>query len=155
MGTCSCGNDRRQGELCRISEGAASAGRACATDLDAPAARAAASAAAAEADAWLGTRRGRGAGCRTACSLCLVLHRAAALRHVAHALLVGVAAKQASPAALPAETGAAVQHDGSVVVPALAYLRDRVCVPRDLRLPAARQFRAHLNWAIDTLAASS
>ena len=40
------------------------------------------------------------------------------------------------------------------MVPALAYLRNRVCVPRDLPLPAARQFRAHLNWAIDTLQAA-
>ncbi|KAL4421036.1 hypothetical protein ABPG77_007511 [Micractinium sp. CCAP 211/92] len=85
-------------------------------------------------------------------------HQAAAdavLRHVAHALLLGVEAKQASPAVLPAASGAATQHDGGVVIPALAYLRDRVCVPRDLRLPAARQFRAHLNWAIDVLARSS
>ncbi len=80
---------------------------------------------------------------------------AAVLRHVAHALLLGVEAKQASPAVLPAASGAATQHDGGVVIPALAYLRDRVCVPRDLRLPAARQFRAHLNWAIDVLARSS
>lgn len=63
--------------------------------------------------------------------------------------------KQASHAALPAAAGAAPQHDGGTVIPALAYLRDRVCVPRDLRLPAARQFRAHLNWAIDALAHSS
>ena len=34
------------------------------------------------------------------------------------------------------------------VVASLAYLRDRVGVPRDMRLPAARQLRAHLNWAI-------
>ena len=37
------------------------------------------------------------------------------------------------------------------VVASLAYLRDRVGVPRDMRLPAARQLRAHLNWVIGTL----
>jgi glutathione S-transferase len=34
------------------------------------------------------------------------------------------------------------------VIASLAYLRDRVGVPRDMKLPAARQLRAHLNWAI-------
>jgi glutathione S-transferase len=37
------------------------------------------------------------------------------------------------------------------VVDSLAYVRDRVGVPRDMKLPAARLLRAHLNWAIDHL----
>lgn len=38
------------------------------------------------------------------------------------------------------------------VMNSLAYLRDRVGVPRDMPLAAARHLRAHLNWAIDVLA---
>ena len=37
----------------------------------------------------------------------------------------------------------------------MGYLRDRVGVPRDMRFPAARQFRAHLNFAIDAVTAGA
>ena len=40
-------------------------------------------------------------------------------------------------------------QDGAQAAASAAYLRDRVGVPRDMPLPAARQFRAHLNWFID------
>jgi glutathione S-transferase len=36
------------------------------------------------------------------------------------------------------------------VIGSIAYLRDRIGVPRDLPLAAARHLRAHLNWAIDS-----
>lgn len=39
------------------------------------------------------------------------------------------------------------EYTGGVIA-SLAYLRDRVGVPRDMRLPAAQQLRAHLNWSI-------
>ena len=37
------------------------------------------------------------------------------------------------------------------VTASLAYLRDRVGVPRDMPLAAARHLRGYLNWAIDFL----
>ena len=37
------------------------------------------------------------------------------------------------------------------VASSLAYLRDRIGVPRDLPLASARYLRAYLNWAIDSL----
>lgn len=39
------------------------------------------------------------------------------------------------------------------VISSLAYLRDRVGVPRDLPLASARYLRAYLNWGIDILEA--
>ncbi|PNW88790.1 hypothetical protein CHLRE_01g044700v5 [Chlamydomonas reinhardtii] len=77
----------------------------------------------------------------------------AALRHVAHALLAGVEAKQLSQHAL--QTSASGGLSGAAVVLAADYLRDRVGVPRDMRYPAARQLRAHLNWLIDSLTAAA
>ena len=78
----------------------------------------------------------------------------AALRVVCSALLQDAAAaaepseacRDALVAAVPAQQVAGVQSS-------LAYLRDRVGVPRDLPLAAARYLRAYLNWGINALSA--
>lgn len=76
----------------------------------------------------------------------------AALRVVCSALLA------TDPSSVPADTYATqlklVVSNGNqrkAVVSSLAYLRDRVGVPRDLPLASARYLRAYLNWAIDVL----
>lgn len=77
-----------------------------------------------------------------------------AMRHVAHALLVGADAKQRGADALSASSsgsGAGQGFEGEPAAAALAYVRDHVGVPRDLPLPAARQLRAHFNFAIDAM----
>jgi glutathione S-transferase len=73
----------------------------------------------------------------------------AVLQIVSMALLQGV--KQHEPG-MTKMADAILQEGGREyadgIVASLTYLRDRVGVPRDMRLPAARQLRAHLNWAI-------
>lgn len=61
-------------------------------------------------------------------------------RHVAKALIEGTEKAGELPAGLPKQVKKAVEH-----------LRDNVGVPRDMSYPAARQLRAHLNWAIRQL----
>eukprot|EP00562_Extubocellulus_spinifer_P013481 CAMPEP_0178539320 /NCGR_PEP_ID=MMETSP0697-20121206/440_1 /TAXON_ID=265572 /ORGANISM="Extubocellulus spinifer, Strain CCMP396" /LENGTH=583 /DNA_ID=CAMNT_0020171601 /DNA_START=32 /DNA_END=1783 /DNA_ORIENTATION=- len=72
-----------------------------------------------------------------------------ALRLVSLAMLDGTESYEKDIIAfantLVKEGGADFAQD---TVNSLAYLRDRVGVPRDMRLPAARQLRAHINWAI-------
>ena len=75
----------------------------------------------------------------------------AGFRHVATALLDG---PEKAAQALYAGMSSASNGDalpGMPVCMSAAYLRNRVGVPRDLPLPAARQLRAHLNWLIDEL----
>ena len=72
------------------------------------------------------------------------------MRHVAAALLDGPeAASQKLHVGMASANGNALP--GTPVCMSAAYLRNRVGVPRDLPLPAARQLRAHLNWLIDEL----
>lgn len=69
----------------------------------------------------------------------------AAFQVVVRALVDGVEALQGSSEAL--------KHgdiDASAGM-ALRYTRDRTSVPRDMSFPAARQLRAHLNWAADII----
>merc|ERR1711879_814927 len=72
-----------------------------------------------------------------------------ALRHVASALLTGVA--QAGDAAKADFVAIGERGDAHRLKKCLAYLRDRVGVPRDMSQAAALQLRATLNWAIDLL----
>ena len=70
----------------------------------------------------------------------------AALRHVVDALLEG-------PDAAKARLSDGMEP--RAVAASLGYLRDRISVPRDMGYPAARQARAHLNWAIETIGAAA
>jgi glutathione S-transferase len=75
------------------------------------------------------------------------------LRMVCDAILEGVTTDHETTMKSIAST---IEQEGgreavTALVSSLSYLRDRVGVPRDMRLPAARQLRAHLNWAIGHL----
>jgi glutathione S-transferase len=70
-----------------------------------------------------------------------------AFRFVVMALIVGVDNIQESAEALKPN----VFKDAAAVATSLRWTRDRICVPRDMSYPAARQLRAHLNWAADVI----
>lgn len=68
-----------------------------------------------------------------------------AFMYVARALVQGIDAVQTS--ADPLRRG---KLDAAAAA-ALRWTRDRISVPRDMSFPAARQLRAHLNWAADII----
>lgn len=74
------------------------------------------------------------------------------LRAVSLALLEGVEKHDelmTKIAKTVAQEGGEAYADG--VVASISYLRDRIGVPRDMKLPAARQLRAHLNWSLEKI----
>lgn len=77
----------------------------------------------------------------------------AALRSIAASLLAGDDAGGVSGDEKAG--GGAAARRAAPAAAAVAYMRDRIGVPRDLPLPAARQLRAHCNAVIDRLAAGS
>lgn len=81
----------------------------------------------------------------------------AVMRTVCAALLSYTSEQQNVPDSVSTEkmqslARSMVQHVGleytQGIVDSLVYVRDRIGVPRDMKLPAARQLRAHINWAI-------
>jgi len=63
-----------------------------------------------------------------------------AFRYVAQALIEGVD-----------KTGLVMGAVDPAAAKSLRHTRDRICVPRDMGYTAARQLRAHLNWAADLI----
>lgn len=75
-----------------------------------------------------------------------------ALAYTAQALLAGPEAALDTLGGCPwLGEGSEKTRAGAAVAVSLEYVRDRVGVPRDLQLPAARQLRAHLNLIIDAV----
>ncbi|CAM9197623.1 unnamed protein product [Hapterophycus canaliculatus] len=73
------------------------------------------------------------------------------LRLVTSALLKGSLAEDETALKRGARSLGGHPGTAAAVEASLVYLRDRVGVPRDMSYPAARQLRAHLNWAIESL----
>jgi len=70
------------------------------------------------------------------------------LRLITIALLDGHESVASDMAKVAQEVRSTGEEHTQNVVKSLSYLRDRVGVPRDMKLPAARQLRAHINFAI-------
>eukprot|EP00747_Dinoflagellata_sp_TGD_P220291 gnl/TRDRNA2_/TRDRNA2_92287_c0_seq1.p1 gnl/TRDRNA2_/TRDRNA2_92287_c0~~gnl/TRDRNA2_/TRDRNA2_92287_c0_seq1.p1 ORF type:complete len:735 (+),score=106.32 gnl/TRDRNA2_/TRDRNA2_92287_c0_seq1:319-2205(+) len=75
------------------------------------------------------------------------------LRAIVDELLRSVAAKMIGEnhdsSASPMLASGSNAEKAPLAMACVDYLRGRVGVPRDMRLPAARQFRAHLTWAME------
>ena len=84
------------------------------------------------------------------------------LRYITHALLDGYTSVPHLQVSL--DTSSSSSNDGNKkndsesseetkqnLIKSLLYLKDRIGVPRDLSYPAARQFRAYLNWVAEQL----
>lgn len=65
-----------------------------------------------------------------------------------HAVLTVIAVQVINAESEQCDTSA---QDAVAVVASLRYMCDRIGVPRDLSMPAARQLRAHVNWFLDSV----